>query len=239
MAVDEALLQNAGKTGQATLRFYQWSEPTLSLGYFQNHSDRQVHEPSRSCTVVRRATGGGAILHHHELTYSFVAPIANRLSADVERLYYAFHETLIAVLAELAAARGIDIEPFRLRLCPEVNSQTGSPAPFLCFERRAPGDVLFGPYKIAGSAQRRHFGAVLQHGSVLLRRSPFAPGLLGIAEGGGLDVTPAEVASPWQSALAERLDLQLAPAELSQAETQLARQLERDKYASSAWNERR
>src|SRR6185295_18138238 len=74
MAVDEALLETAATTGQATLRFYQWQEPTLSLGYFQSVADRQQHAASLDCPVVRRASGGGAILPDRELTYSVALP---------------------------------------------------------------------------------------------------------------------------------------------------------------------
>jgi len=70
MAVDEALLDAAVEQGVAALRFYQWSEPTLSLGYFQRHADRDSHAASHDCTLVRRQSGGGAILHDRELTYS-------------------------------------------------------------------------------------------------------------------------------------------------------------------------
>src|SRR5687768_10145995 len=99
MGVDEALLESAA-AGVATLRFYQWSEPTLSLGYFQPYGDRQLHAPSRPAACVRRTTGGGAILHDRELTYSFATPATARFSASAEAYYAAFHETLIAVLAE-------------------------------------------------------------------------------------------------------------------------------------------
>ena len=74
MAVDEALFEQAAKFGTPTLRFYQWSEPTLSLGYFQNYDDRRSHAASLGTAAVRRTTGGGAILHDQELTYSLVWP---------------------------------------------------------------------------------------------------------------------------------------------------------------------
>src|SRR5688500_11588427 len=154
MAVDEALLMSAAERGAPTLRFYGWSEPTLSLGYFQAHGERDRHAASRDAALVRRATGGGAILHDRELTYSFAAPITDRLSADVEQLYHAFHESLIAALAELGTAASLFDSP--------VLNARGS-EPFLCFQRRTRGDVLLGDYKIVGSAQRRHHGAVLQH----------------------------------------------------------------------------
>ena len=74
MAVDETLLFDAAENGTATLRFYSWDEPTLSLGYFQRYADREQHTASRTCAVVRRQTGGGAILHDRELTYSLALP---------------------------------------------------------------------------------------------------------------------------------------------------------------------
>ncbi len=80
MAVDEALLMDAVENGVATLRFYQWSEPTLSLGYFQRYSDREQHAASRKCAVVRRQSGGGAILHDRELTYSLMLPAGSPLT---------------------------------------------------------------------------------------------------------------------------------------------------------------
>ena len=89
MAVDEVLLMDAVENGNATLRFYQWSEPTLSLGYFQAFADRKQHFASRNCAIVRRQSGGGAILHDHELTYSFVLPpgdpLTRRRTSPVQR----------------------------------------------------------------------------------------------------------------------------------------------------------
>ncbi len=70
MAVDEALLESAVAGGLPVFRLYQWSEPTLSLGYFQAVADRQQHPASHGCPLVRRRSGGGAILHAHELTYA-------------------------------------------------------------------------------------------------------------------------------------------------------------------------
>src|SRR5436190_15116613 len=74
MAIDEALLESAATDGVATLRLYQWSEPTLSLGYFQAAEERERHQASTNCPLVRRASGGGAILHDRELTYSLALP---------------------------------------------------------------------------------------------------------------------------------------------------------------------
>src|SRR5581483_5910324 len=69
MSVDEMLLERTSAEGGFQLRFYQWNEPTLSLGYFQAVQDRAGHEASRGCALVRRLSGGGAILHDRELTH--------------------------------------------------------------------------------------------------------------------------------------------------------------------------
>jgi lipoate-protein ligase A len=230
MAVDEALLQSAAGRGEATLRFYTWQEATLSLGYFQGHAERQAHGASLACPLVRRATGGGAIVHHFELTYSFVAPLADRLSADAEALYYSFHETLIETLGVF----GIEA-----RLCDAPIIHERGQEPFLCFQRRAKGDVLCGDYKITGSAQRRHHGAVLQHGSVLLMQSPAATELPGVAELAGRVLSTPELITAWTPALAFRLGLQWEPGALSAEETASAARIEGEKFAASAWTERR
>src|ERR1700690_2091076 len=79
MALDEALLEAAQNEGIATLRFYSWREATLSLGYFQGAADRRLHQASADCASVRRASGGGAILHDCELTYSIALPCGHLL----------------------------------------------------------------------------------------------------------------------------------------------------------------
>ena len=154
MAVDDMLLEQGShmllEQGSANatfcLRFYRWSEPTLSLGYFQPYADRQTHRASRDCALVRRTSGGGAILHDQELTYSLVAPARHLMSKETEWLYITVHEALIETLARFGVTASINRSNPRLR--PEDE-------PFLCFERRAVGDVVLDGFKIAGSAQRR------------------------------------------------------------------------------------
>src|SRR5436190_6027688 len=74
MALDEALLRSALERRVAGLRFYTWSEPTLSLGYFQAHAERRIDPLLADVAYVRRPTGGAAILHHRELTYALALP---------------------------------------------------------------------------------------------------------------------------------------------------------------------
>ena len=75
MAIDQSILDSVSRTGIPVLRFYQWAEPTLSLGYFQGLSARAAHVQSNSIGCVRRTTGGGAIVHDQELTYSITIPV--------------------------------------------------------------------------------------------------------------------------------------------------------------------
>ena len=111
MAVDEMLLEQAEGRAAACLRFYRWSEPTLSLGYFQTYADRRQHGPSLRCAAVRRLTGGGAILHDAELTYSIVLPSSHPLAARRDELYRAVHGCLIEALGQLGiAARLCEVE---------------------------------------------------------------------------------------------------------------------------------
>src|SRR3569833_2236254 len=73
MAIDELLADAA----RPVLRFYAWRPATLSLGYFQAYADRHAHAASLGCPVVRRSSGGGAIVHDHEITYSLVVPVGH------------------------------------------------------------------------------------------------------------------------------------------------------------------
>jgi lipoate-protein ligase A len=204
MAVDEALLDSAISSNVSTLRWYRWREPTISLGYFQKLADAS-NEPGLSpLPVVRRITGGGAILHDDELTYSVAIPSTQRLFAQPEELYDIVHSSLILGLNKLgypAQRRGQTPkqsgEPFigsRLSACDSIGDprrQAGSlpdAEPFLCFARQDSHDVTLNGHKIIGSAQRRRRGAILQHGSLIQRASDFARHLQGLA-----DLCPSEL----------------------------------------------
>jgi len=110
---------------------------------------------------------------------------------------------------------------------------------FLCFERRSPGDVLVAGMKVGGSAQRRNRGALLQHGSVLLRGSSFAPELPGIAELTGASLDPNMLRARWCDRLAERLGLRWRPDTLTETEFLRAGAIGREKFGSEAWTVRR
>ncbi|MCC7290585.1 MAG: hypothetical protein IT449_00825 [Phycisphaerales bacterium] len=162
MARDEALLTRVG-AGQSppTLRLYQWREPTISLGYFQHFADvARLDPPLRELAVVRRLTGGGAILHDLELTYSLALPLGHALlSAGPNALYARAHDAVIRCFAAL------DVPAWRGCASDDSGAAKG---PFFCFARRHCFDVLVGGDKLAGSAQRRTTRAILQHGSLIV-----------------------------------------------------------------------
>lgn len=250
MAVDEALLNASAARGLATLRFYQWSEPTLSLGYFQAYDDRQTHAASRDCPCVRRHSGGGAIMHDRELTYSLALPASQLPAGGPLALYNVVHTSLVRVLGDLLPSA-----QKRLELCGPQRKRPVADEPFLCFQRRSDGDVLVAPEKngdsenpirsadssdkVIGSAQRKRRGAVLQHGSILLARSPRAPELPGIAELLGDAPDPAQLGERLAYELAKSLGFTLFRAELDAEERQSAEQIVRERFAAASWTRRR
>lgn len=192
MAVDQALLESVGRTGKIALRFYRWEQPTLTLGYFQRLNERNSHPASLKCPVVRRSTGGGAILHDQEITYSLCVPSSNRWAEEHEQLYWTVHGCIIDALQDWGVEAGMYLsgnEAVGTNLEHRIHNSTSSPSgrassefskSFLCFQRRSKGDIVWGVEKICGSAQRRNQNSILQHGSLIFGRSLFAPELPGI-----------------------------------------------------------
>jgi len=227
MAIDEALLEDAANSNRATLRLYQWNPATLSLGYFQRYADRDRHAASQGCPVVRRQSGGGAILHDRELTYSLSLPVqVQAKSADAD-LVCRVHQTLVKTLSEL----GVDTST-----C--VVAETRDHA-FLCFQRRSIGDICMDDAKVAGSAQRRRHGALLQHGSILLEKSPHAPELPGILELSGTPVAAAQLTELWLPHFRNEFGAELIQGELPTEIAHRAAELKSCKYQQAAWNQKR
>jgi len=241
MAVDEALLDDAVMSGSASLRFYQWREPTLSLGYFQSYRQWQWRPASPHIPVVRRLTGGGALVHDRELTYSLCLPASHRLARESTSLYRAVHHALI----ETFGAWGVSAALYGDYAAAGEHAG-GSGEPFLCFARRTEFDVVLGTpttggalAKILGSAQRRRRGAVLQHGGVLLGTSSLAPELPGLAERLGVALRADELLERWSKTLAAALELDLQPQALGAQLAETAQRLQREKYGARFWTERR
>ena len=226
MAVDEALLEATAATKQATLRFYQWQEPTLSLGYFQSLEDRKKHPASSNCPAVRRSSGGGAILHDRELTYSIAIHESPGILKATQLVDMA-HETLIATLAEF----GVEAALYRDQRSCTGDAANHAAEPFLCFLRRTCTDIVCGHHKIAGSAQRRRRKAILQHGSILLAQSAAAPELPGIAELADCALQPIELTKRWTPRLAAALRMQPTAGSLFMEESRRAQELAKTQFA--------
>jgi len=165
MARDEALLEC--RVGP-TLRFYSWAKPTLSLGYFQKAADLPLDAViARGGEVVRRMTGGKAILHEHELTYSLCMPETGALAGGPAAAMEVIHEAMAEVLSEVAET------PVTLRRdAPLASDRPGSA---WCFEDSSPLDLTLHSGKVLGSAARRRDGWVLFHGSLVLQVSKETP----------------------------------------------------------------
>lgn len=226
MARDETLLTMVGDASSPpTLRLYRWSEPTISLGYFQRIDDfKAVGGAEGELTVVRRQTGGGAILHDLELTYSLVLPSDHRLIAGrPNHLYEAAHDAVIAVMQQL----GIDAGR-----CGVTDDSGAARGPFFCFERRHCYDVLVDGEKLAGSAQRRTPQTVLQHGSIILGNRFEQQPVPKLAR--PFDELIVEVSHGFPRQLERVLDVRVREGEWTPGENQLAGSLEQ-KYAGQDW----
>jgi len=249
MSVDEALLSAAVEGNVTTLRFYQWDEPTLSLGYFQRYDDRQQHAASSACAIVRRQSGGGAILHDRELTYSLTLPPGHPLTRDATVLYTAVHHAFVHWLTSRLASA--NVSRWRLSLNRQPSRLAPSEEPFLCFQRRACGDLLLESqdssaansapqaFKILGSAQRRHRGAILQHGSLLISQSPAAPELPGWRELTGEPLAIDQLVEGMGREFVQLLDIDAAATRPPPAVLDAARSIEQNRYLSRSWTARR
>lgn len=238
MARDESLLTGCEGDSAITLRFYSWTEPNISLGYFQDFAEfERLSPPAGQLAVVRRTTGGGAILHDLEVTYSLTLPIDHPLvRGSPNQLYALAHEAIIAgVGGGLQMARCHQLPP-----CGE-SSQRG---PFFCFARRHALDCLLpdasgiaGYSKLAGSAQRRTRTAILQHGSIILD-TRFAQQPVATWSGLAGPITFAEAVDRLIPVFEARFDLQFERSDWTADELGRAARLE-SKYAGEAWTRHR
>jgi lipoate-protein ligase A len=232
MAVDEVLLDAARRGAGPTLRLYAWSGSWLSLGYAQS-LDAATLAACRAADVrvVRRITGGRAVLHGADLTYAITAP-ERALPPTLEGAYRLVSGALLAALR----ATGVEAEA--------APRGTGT-RDFDCFAAPATDEICVGGRKLVGSAQRRVAGAVLQHGSIRLAPDPAAAAQaagLGAAATSlaelGLGVAHARsaLAAALPVALQDLLGAKLEPGSLEGPERRAARAraraLERDPLAS-------
>jgi lipoate-protein ligase A len=162
MAADEAILEACGR-GESlpTLRLYAWAPPCLSLGYTQPLTDVDLSRlQSRVWDLVRRPTGGRAVLHTDELTYSVIAPPGEpRLSGTLLDSYQRLANALVAALRTLGLPAEIE---------GESHPAAGRSANPVCFEVPSTYEITVRGKKLLGSAQSRRRDGILQHGSLPL-----------------------------------------------------------------------
>jgi lipoate-protein ligase A len=226
MAADEVLLE-AAQAGVASLRLYGWTQATVSLGYFQPHRLREADARIAALPFVRRPSGGAALVHDREITYALGLPAGPPWQTG-ESWLCRMHAILTAALAGLgvstAACAAAGPEQF---------------AGLLCFQHCTPGDLLIGPAKVAGSAQRRQRGALMQHGSLLLATSTHAPALPGIDALSGQSLSAEQTCRAVASRFEEATGWDLSPADWTPAERRRIDELASLKYARDDWNRKR
>jgi lipoyl(octanoyl) transferase len=185
MALDAALMESVRAGGAPVLRFYRWSPACLSLG--RNQPARGEYDEDRiraaGVHVVRRPTGGRAVLHDRELTYSACFP--QRLLGSPRAGYSAINGALLAGLRRLGVA---------VELQPRTSGQAAAPSLAPCFRDPAEGEVVAGGRKLIGSAQFREGGVLLQHGSLLLEDDQRRVPALLCQPDAGPEVPPAVLA---------------------------------------------
>lgn len=252
MAVDESILEHIHR-GESipTLRLYAWNPPCLSLGHAQPFSDVDVNRlKQRGWEVVRRATGGRAILHTDELTYSVIAPANEpRVEGSVLESYNRLAQAL------LLAVQTLEI-PVEMKEGKPTESATPNP---VCFEVPSTYEITVNGKKLIGSAQARKKEGVLQHGSLPLtgdltricqalvfeneaKREEAAQRLLErattVESALGVGVSWEKAQQAFIHAFEAQLGLSFERGALSESESQRAEELIKEKYAHPSWTER-
>lgn len=257
MAIDEALLlAMQSDLVPPTLRVYAWQPACLSIGAFQSVGS---DVDSDACTArgidwVRRLTGGRAILHDREVTYSVTARQDDpRVAGDVMESYRRISLGLLAGL-RLLGVQAV-LAPSAIPAVP-----SGAPKPAACFAAPSQHEIMAGGRKVVGSAQRRQGTALLQHGSILLdldvdtlmsllrfpstaERERLAARVR--AESVTLNsllgrvVTYADVVEVLEQGFSTALDVDVVRGELLPWEREQAERLRRDKYTADAWRYRK
>jgi lipoate-protein ligase A len=226
MAADEVLLESA-IGGLASLRFYGWSKPTVSLGYFQPEQVRRSNDRLDGLPYVRRPSGGATLVHHHEVTYALALPPAPS--------WHAGQSWLRRMHGFIARALSAEAIPADLHERHSAARFTG----MLCFKHLTPGDLLIDGAKITGSAQRRQRGALLQHGAILLAQSPYTPELPGIEELTGRTLTTVDACQSVALEFTRQTTWPLNPGDWTADERARIDDLVARRYARDEWNNKR
>lgn len=246
MALDEAIFTLFPTTKQPVLRFYQWSPPALSIGYFQKISRINVENcKKRGYHLVRRPTGGRAVLHNNELTYSFVQSTQG-MPESISESYKEISHSLVSGLKKLGLPA---------KLC-RTKSKGNTPA---CFDSPARYEIEIAGKKVMGSAQTRKKGVLLQQGSIPITvdvnklldlfklnkkdlRKKVNQVLKNKAAGlADFDnkVEIDDLKQAIKSGFEDRYEIKLRDSSLGKEELKLADKLTEEKYSLDEWNYRR
>jgi lipoate-protein ligase A len=229
MAADEAMLETAAAQELASLRFYGWTQATISLGYFQPHASRLADPRLAPLPWVRRPTGGATLVHHHEVTYALALPAGPPWQSRDRPWLKRMHQIIAGAFAGLGVA---------LRLCGDEEEMKLGDG--LCFLHQTPGDLLCASAKVVGSAQRKQRGALLQHGGILLAQSMHTPALPGMHERAGLPLgSESRVVEAVCDAFAWETGWELREVDWSAEERRRIGELIGSRYAAASWNEKR
>lgn len=256
MALDEALLNwHSEKTIPPVIRFYEWYPATLSIGYFQKvHQDIDIEEVRRQgLGFVRRPTGGRAVLHEHELTYSVIVDEEYpNMPKTVTEAYRVLSEGVLLGFRNL----GLDAY-FSVPDTEEKQADLKQPKSAVCFDAPSWYELVVEGRKVAGSAQTRQKGVILQHGAILLdldeekllsvfkfaneemrekMRLKIPEKAVAMNQLVDKPFTIAQCIKAFQDGFQHALKIELIPYELTSEQMAYVEQLEKDKYANNEWN---
>ncbi|OIR60384.1 octanoyltransferase [Bacillus sp. FMQ74] len=259
MALDEALLYwHSEKKIPPVIRFYGWNPATLSVGYFQNIKKEINFEAVHKYNLgfVRRPTGGRGVLHDQELTYSVIVSEEHpEMPATVTEAYRVISEGILQGFRNL----GLDAY-FAIPRTEKEKESLKNPRSSVCFDAPSWYELVVEGRKVAGSAQTRQKGVILQHGSILLdldedklfdlflypservrerMQRNFKNKAVAINELTEKRVTMDEARKAFKEGFETGLNIHLEPYELSQEELDFVHHLAETKYASDEWNYKR
>jgi lipoate-protein ligase A len=253
MAIDESILKSVS-LGESppTLRLYSWVPPCLSLGYAQPFADVDVKRVSeRGWSIVRRPTGGRAILHTDELTYAVIAPINHPdLAGGVVSSYQRLSQALML---------GLELIGLKVNVAPEIKLSDQERNNPVCFEVPSSYEIEVAGRKLLGSAQVRRVKGVLQHGTLPLSgditricealrfpdeearekaRVRVRTRAASVSELMGVPVSWEQAAGALIQGFEGALGWKLEESDLSARELERAYEFQVSRYASPLWTER-
>ncbi|MCP3738515.1 lipoate--protein ligase family protein [Rossellomorea sp. BNER] len=259
MALDEALLDwHSDGRIPPTIRFYGWNPATLSIGYFQKvEKEIDLAKVEEHCLgFVRRPTGGRGVLHEHELTYSVIVTEEHpEMPKTVTEAYRVISEGI------LKGFQGLGLEAyFAVPRTEEERNSLKNPRSAVCFDAPSWYELVVEGRKVAGSAQTRQKGVILQHGSILLdldedklfslfkypnervkerMQRAFKSKAVAINEISKNRITLEMAKEAFKKGFETGLNIELEPYVLSEEETQYVEKLAKERYENKEWNFKR